>query len=138
MADENFFIVIEGLDGAGKTSVARELHADVLRQTRGDDVLLTQEPHDDCLAGEDIRAALAGTLQIGPAALALAFALNRLSHVERVVDPFLRSAGRVVITDRYLLSSLVYQSAGGLDMDTRLLRLCLKRHRARLGQVSTA
>jgi len=45
MQNDGFFFVIEGLDGSGKTEVARRV-AHVLRQTHGDDVTLTFEPHD--------------------------------------------------------------------------------------------
>ena len=116
MAGDNLFIVIEGLDGAGKTSIARQLH-DTLAATYGADVALTCEPNDDCLAGPEIRAALAKQTQLSDIALAQAFALNRTHHLERVVLPFLARERRIVISDRYLLSSLVYQSGGALDMD---------------------
>ena len=115
MAGDTLFIVIEGLDGAGKTSIARQLH-DTLKATHGADVALTCEPNDHCLAGPEIRAALAKRQIMSVIALAQAFALNRTHHLEQVVEPFLSRRGRIVISDRYLLSSLVYQSAEGLDM----------------------
>ena len=53
-----------------------------------------------------------------PRALALAFALNRIDHLDKVINPFLSADGRrVVISDRYALSSLVYQSSDGLKME---------------------
>ncbi len=115
MADSSFFCVIEGIDGAGKTVVARHIHA-VLRHTLGAAVLLTHEPHDNSVVGEEIRAALAKRISFSPVALAQAFALNRTDHLETVIEPFLQSAGSVVISDRYLLSSLVYQATSGLSM----------------------
>lgn len=116
MSNESFFIVIEGIDGAGKTSIARQLHS-VLEQTRGDEALLTQEPQADCLVGAEIRAALAGSRSMSPKTLALAFALNRSDHLERMVEPFLRQAGRIVICDRSVLSSLVYQARDDISME---------------------
>ena len=118
MADGSFFCVIEGIDGAGKTEVARHIHA-ALRHTLGAAVLLTREPHDDSVVGKEIRAALANKREQGafsPVALAQAFALNRTDHLETVIEPFLQNAGSVVISDRYLLSSLVYQTTDCLSI----------------------
>ncbi len=116
MSNESFFIVIEGIDGAGKTSIAQQLHS-VLEQTQGAEALLTQEPHADCLVGAEIRAALAGSRSMSPQSLALAFALNRSDHLERIVEPFLQGAGRIVICDRFVLSSLVYQARDKFSME---------------------
>lgn len=116
MTNESFFIVIEGIDGAGKTSIAQQLR-NVLEQTQGDGVLLTQEPHADSLVGAEIRAALAGNRPMSAQSLALAFALNRSDHLVRIVEPFLQPAGRIVICDRYVLSSLVYQARDEISME---------------------
>ena len=116
MASDSFFIVIEGIDGAGKTSIARRLHT-VLSQTQGDTVLLTNQPHLHSLVGGEIRAALAGDRRMSPRALALAFALNRVDHLSRYIRPWLSEPERVVICDRYLLSSLVYQARDDISMD---------------------
>ena len=115
MAD-SYFIVIEGIDGAGKTSVARRLR-DMLQQTHPDRVLLTNQPHRPSLLGGEIRAALAGDYRMSPRALALAFALNRVDHLERVIEPQLRRKQHIVICDRYRLSSLVYQSRDDIGME---------------------
>ncbi len=115
MAD-SYFIVIEGIDGAGKTSVAQRLHS-VLSQTHLDRVLLTNEPHRPSLLGGEIRAALAGDKKMSPRALALAFALNRIDHLEREIEPILARDGRIIICDRYMLSSLVYQARDDIDME---------------------
>ncbi|MCY4071168.1 MAG: dTMP kinase [Chloroflexi bacterium] len=118
MAGDNFFIVIEGLDGAGKTGIARQLFS-TLSQTHQDHVALTYEPHDPSAAGMYIRNALTKRIKVSPLSLALAFALNRADHIDQVIEPFF-SAGsepRTVICDRYVMSSLVYQSTGGLSME---------------------
>ncbi len=118
MAGDSFFIVLEGMDGAGKTGIARGLHA-TLSQTHAGKIALTYEPHDPSAAGLYARNALTKRIKVSPLSLALAFALNRADHLDHIIKPFL-SAGsqpRLVICDRYVLSSLVYQSAGGLSMD---------------------
>ncbi len=116
MADDSFFIVIEGIDGAGKTSIAERL-LQVLRQTHGDDVLLTQEPHDKSLVGSEIRQALRRELPLSPLELAQAFSLNRSNHLKTCIEPHLQADGRIVICDRYMLSSLVYQSRDDIGME---------------------
>ncbi len=117
MAIKSFFLVIEGMDGAGKTAIAQQLHA-TLQQTHSDNVALTYEPHDDSVAGKHIRAVLAQRSKASPLALALAFALNRADHLDTVISPFLAADGeRLVICDRYVLSSLVYQATSGLSLD---------------------
>ncbi|MCY3779038.1 MAG: dTMP kinase [Chloroflexi bacterium] len=117
MPDDSFFFVIEGMDGAGKSSIAAQLH-EALSQTHRDRVVLTFEPHDPSAAGKYIRKVLAKEQEASPRALALAFALNRVDHLDQVINPALNAGEeRIVICDRYVLSSLVYQSTGGLSME---------------------
>ena len=117
MAGDSFFIVIEGMDGAGKSSLARQLR-DSLAPAHGNRIQLTYEPHNPSAAGKHIREVLAQRIKSSPRALALAFALNRIDHLDTVINPFLCAGGKsVVICDRYVLSSLVYQSTDGLGME---------------------
>lgn len=109
-------VAIEGADGAGSTTQARRL-ADWLRQS-GRPVHLTREPSPGPI-GRLIRALLAGGdggsidplpgPPLDPAALALLFAADRVDHLRREIEPQ-RAAGALVVSDRYLMSSLVYQS----------------------------
>ena len=115
MADDSFFIVIEGIDGAGKTSIARALN-NILRQTLGENVLLTEEPHNQSFMGAEIRSALRRERELRPVEMAQAFALNRSNHLKTVIDCHLQKEGAVVICDRYLLSSLVYQTRDDITM----------------------
>lgn len=117
MAADSFFLVIEGMDGAGKTCIARHLR-DALTPAHQGSVTLTYEPHDPSAAGEHIRDVLAKRTKVSSRSLAYAFAHNRIDHLDKVIIPGLESGDkRIVICDRYLLSSLVYQSSGGLSMD---------------------
>jgi dTMP kinase len=111
------FVVLEGADGAGTTTQARRL-ADAWR-ARGRAVHQTQQP-SALPHGREIRERLkAGALTPATAReLALLFALDRLEHVRQEIEPAL-ARGEDVISDRYLLSSLVYQ---GLDVDTGWVR----------------
>lgn len=118
VSEENFFVVIEGLDGSGKTGISSSL-LQALRQTHGDQVQLTFEPHDPSAAGLFIRQTLSKQIKnVAPITLALAFALNRMDHNQRVINPFLDdNSQRIIISDRYYLSSLVYQAVPPLTFD---------------------
>ncbi len=121
MNEAAFFLIIEGLDGSGKSEVSRRLAAQI-RAVINERVLLTYEPNDPSAAGVFIRDVLSHKIQASPRTLALAYALNRADHTFRVIQPFLDEASaqdqmqRIVICDRYYLSSLVYQSVSPLNM----------------------
>lgn len=110
-------IAFEGVDGAGKsTQVA--LLAQALRE-QGHSVVTTFEPTSG-LHGRRIREeARAGRRRPAEEELA-SFVADRREHVAQVIAPNL-AAGRVVLTDRYFLSTVAYQGARGLD-PARLLR----------------
>jgi dTMP kinase len=104
------FIVLEGIDGCGSTTQAKLL-VETLRQ-QGHSVTATAEPSTGAV-GRLIRQALSGTdpsVAFDWATMALLFAADRLHHVQEVVAPAL-AAGQIVISDRYDLSSVAYQSA---------------------------
>jgi len=115
------FIVLEGGEGAGKSTQARLL-ADALRG-RGHAVVLTREP-GGTPGAEAIRALLLGTEGEGwqPRAEALLFAAARSDHVERLIRPAL-AAGTWVVCDRFLDSSRAYQGGGGGLSDAELVDL---------------
>ena len=102
-------ITIEGIDGAGKTTLAAALHA-ALRE-RGIDVELLREPGGVALA-ERIRELVKDpALEVSDRAEALLYAASRAQLVAELVVPTLAS-GRWVLLDRYVDSSLAYQGAG--------------------------
>jgi dTMP kinase len=108
-------ITIEGIDGAGKTTLAAGLHA-ALRE-RGIDVELLREP-GGVAAAERIRELVKDpVLEISARAEALLYAASRAQLVAEVVAPALE-AGRWILLDRYVDSSLAYQGAGrGLGVE---------------------
>ncbi|HUW61170.1 MAG TPA: dTMP kinase [Candidatus Bathyarchaeia archaeon] len=115
-----FFVVIEGLDGTGKSSIARAI-TQVLNQNGG--AKLTFEPHDPSACGIFLRQVLMHRINAPLETLALAFATNRADHCNRDIGPFLQQANgaeRVVICDRYYLSSMVYQSSETFSMENVL------------------
>lgn len=100
-------IVLEGIDGAGTTTQA-SLLVDYLRR-QGGEVVLTGEPTQGEF-GLLIQKILKGTLPPrSEAEMALLFALDRLEHFIILIKPALGS-GKIVVSDRYYLSSLAYQS----------------------------
>ena len=103
------FIVLEGIDGSGTTTQAANLAQELAR--RGLDVLQTAEPSTGSIGKEARERLSANRAQSFLAAetLALLFAADRLAHIGEVIQPALQ-AGKIVICDRYLLSSWAYQS----------------------------
>ncbi len=113
-ASRGLFVAIEGGEGAGKSTQARLL-ADALAAERSAgelEVLLTREPGDTAV-GRSLRAILLdpATGELSPRTEALLYAADKAEHVARVVRPAL-DRGAVVITDRYVDSTLAYQGAG--------------------------
>jgi dTMP kinase len=102
-------ITIEGLDGAGKTTLATRLAAAL--EERGQPVRVLREPGGVVLS-ERIRALVKDpSLTVGPRAEALLFAAARAQLVEEALEPLLAS-GAWVLLDRFVDSSLAYQGGG--------------------------
>jgi dTMP kinase len=112
IARRGVFVVFEGGEGAGKSTQVRLL-AEYLRG-QGHDVAVTREPGATEL-GLRIRHLLldgaAGAARLTPRAEALLYAADRADHVAAVVRPAL-ARGAIVVSDRYVDSSLAYQGAG--------------------------
>lgn len=107
------FITVEGLDGSGGTTQLGRLAAACADHWPGRAIIRTREPSPGPV-GRLIREALAGG-ELGEAVLPYLFAADRRDHLDRVILPAL-ARGAVVISDRYALSSLAYQSSAvGLE-----------------------
>jgi len=100
-----FLIALEGIDGAGKTTQARLL-VKWLRE-KGFDARYTYEPTRGPF-GRILRS-MAHSRDVDPRLEALLFAADRLHHLMRVISPLLER-GLIIVSDRYLHSSLAYQS----------------------------
>jgi dTMP kinase len=104
------FVVLEGIDGSGTTTQAERLAAHLRAEQRL--VHVTREPSTGPI-GTEIRRVLTRRVALPEArqaeVMALLFAADRLDHLASEIEPHLRD-GHVVISDRYDLSSLAYQS----------------------------
>jgi dTMP kinase len=109
-APRGCFVALEGGEGAGKSTQARRLQEWLTSE--GYDVLLTHEPGDTEIGRKLRRIVLdPATGAMSDRTEALLYAADKAEHVERVVLPALER-GAVVVTDRYVDSTLAYQGAG--------------------------
>ena len=118
MHHDALFIVIEGLDGSGKTSALKALFS-MLDTLHTGHIKSTFEPNDASCAGPFIRDILTKKIiNFDPHVLPLAFATNRIDHCHNIINPWLSAnCNNIVLCDRYYLSSLVYQSTPNFSFD---------------------
>ena len=103
------FITFEGIDGVGKSTQADLLQKYI--EDAGREVVRTLEPGGTELGVEIRHLLLHRKGEVAPRAEALLYAADRSHHVATKINPAL-AAGKVVISDRYLDSSVAYQGAG--------------------------
>jgi len=114
MTKRGIFICLEGIDASGKSTQARWLVRNL--RSRGFDAIYTTEPSKGEV-GSFIRQYVLQRKRRVPAVVeALLFAVDRVDHVESKIEPALES-GKIVVSDRYVYSSLAYQGAAGLDIN---------------------
>ena len=107
---KGLFIVLEGIDGTGKSTQARRLGEWFVSQGR--EVVLSREPTDGPW-GKKLRES-AATGRLSPEDELQYFLNDRRQHVEEKIAPAL-AEGKVVILDRYYFSTMAYQGARGFD-----------------------
>jgi dTMP kinase len=112
MAKKGVFIVIEGLDGSGKTTQAKLL----VEKLKDYNAVFTTEPSNGKTGSFIRNNCLYESARLPTEAEALLFAADRIEHCKSEVKPAL-DEGKVVVCDRYIYSSLAYQGSAGLSLD---------------------
>lgn len=107
------FIVIEGLDGSGKTTQAKLL---TVKLSRSHNVVYTAEPSRGKIGTFIRNSCLYGEKRLSVFAEALLFAADRIEHVENEIKPAI-AEGKIVVCDRYVYSSLAYQGSADLNVE---------------------
>ena len=118
---KGIFIAFEGGEGSGKSTQTLLLKKYLINI--GEEVLVTREPGGTVL-GKQLRKILLDpkTGEISPRAEALLYAADRANHVHTIIQPALER-GEIVITDRYLDSSIAYQGAGRVLQPNEVARI---------------
>jgi len=109
---KGMLICIEGIDASGKTTQAKLLVKNL--NERGYEAVYTSEPTKGFFGQILRQKILYGNERVPAVVEALLFALDRLEHVEKEIKPALEKE-KIVVSDRYLYSSIAYQGAAGLD-----------------------
>jgi dTMP kinase len=105
------FIVLEGLDGTGKSTQLARLTKRLA--AGGREVVATREPYD-CAPGRKLRELARRHVPVAAEEELALFVEQRRIHVRELVAPA-RARGAIVVSDRYFLSTVAYQGARGLD-----------------------
>lgn len=111
------FITLDGIDGVGKSTQIDRL--DKFLTDRGHDVMTVRDPGSTEIGGKLRSILLDSEITIHRRTEAMLFMASRCEMVETIIRPAL-DAGRTVISDRFLLANVVYQSVGG-DVDAETL-----------------
>ena len=114
MEGKGIFICVEGLDGCGKTTQTKLLVEKLTK--KGYNAIYTAEPSRGKIGKFIKKYCLHGEKRGSSVVEALLFAADRFEHVENEIIPALNE-GKLVVSDRYVYSSLAYQGAAGLDLE---------------------
>ena len=117
----SLFIVVDGIDGSGKSEIVKMLHNYLFSKNKKYRILTTREPTHGKY-GSKIREML--RLEKDPKSsrekIAELFIKDRQEHLKNTIEPFLKKSGRneanIVICDRYYYSTIAFQGAQDLDM----------------------
>jgi dTMP kinase len=110
------FIVFEGVDGSGLSTQSVMLKEYLLK--KGKIVVLTKEQTDNLIGGL-IKSSLKGHIKTSPLTLQFMFVADRSHHLDSEIEPALNE-GKIVISDRYLFSTLAF---GSLNVDMDFLKI---------------
>lgn len=109
---ENLFVIIEGTDGAGKTTLCKNL-AEVIRNSHPEtEVLSLSFPDKKSFAYDKIREILKSKIEYPPDIVQSLFILNMIDCAEKTINPFFKESdkNRVLILDRSIISTIIYNT----------------------------
>jgi len=118
---KGMFIVIDGIDGSGKSEILKQLHNYLFSKHKKHTLLTTREPTNG-IYGSKIRKILRNEKdpKINGKKLMGLFIMDRQAHLKNVIAPFLNSSNKhelhIALCDRYYYSTIAFQGAQGLDM----------------------
>ena len=129
MQKQGKFIVIEGIDGSGKSSHARTLTDQITQwqEAKGlPSCIYEREPSEGDPAGRLVRASLTKQIQLQPETLAFLNVASRIEHVHHLNE--LLQAGHCIVCDRFYPSNMAYNQTASLSMSDiyDLNRVCLE------------
>jgi len=118
---KNLFIVVDGMDGSGKTELIKQLHNHLFSKDKRFKILTTREPSNG-VYGQKIRKMLLDDRdpQENADDLLDLFVKDRADHLKKTIDPFLSEDGdgcNIVLCDRYYYSTLAFQQTQGISFD---------------------
>src|SRR3989338_6157118 len=119
---KSLFIVLDGMDGSGKSEMVKLLHNYIFSKSKSYKILTTREPTSGRY-GREIREILASDKDPKENAEKLLelFIKDRREHVNNSIVPFLKKSNgnvNIVLCDRYYYSTIAFQAVQGLDMGT--------------------
>ena len=118
---DSFFIVVDGIDGAGKSEIVKKIHNYLFSKNKRFRILTTREPTSGDF-GKKIRDIVANEKDPSSnmASLLGLFLKDRQQHLEKTIEPFLNNANgdevNIVVCDRYYYSTIAFQGAQGADI----------------------
>jgi len=124
---KGMFIVVDGIDGSGKSEIVKMLHNYLFSKHKKYRLLTTREPTSGKY-GKQIRKMLIAEKNPESSGKKLVelFIKDRQEHLKSAIEPFLRKSSRhelsIALCDRYYYSTIAFQSAQGLDMEEMIKR----------------
>jgi len=116
---KGLFIVVDGIDGSGKTQIVKMLHEYITSKNKSYRILTTREPTDG-IYGKTIRNMLKeeNDPKSNGRKITELFVKDRQWHLKNEIGPFLKKSGNaVVLCDRYYYSTIAFQAAQGINVN---------------------
>lgn len=121
---KNLFIVIEGTDGSGKTSLVKGLKEEINNIHPEIKVLTLSLPHEGSFAYTKIREILKSNIKYPPDIVQSLFVANMIECADNIVNPFFKESdeNHILILDRSLISTIVYNMVNNGDIFNSIIK----------------